>query len=299
MSERKARAEPPVRVIYVMGSGHSGSTILGVTLGNCAGMFYAGELQNYLLRGGMPVLGGLERTRFWAQVRSRVPEAEEIYGPRPHRLLERSSSVLRPRAAAARRRLAPRYRSVTAAVLAAIAEAAGADYVIDSSHFPLRARELQRIPEIELHLLFLVRDPQHVVASITRLVNQHDLARRRLMELKVNADLWLTHALAVDVFLRQPAERRLLVRYEDLLAAPEAVLTRILENSGSEAGLPDLGALQTGVALHANRLIGSEVVAFKRTPPGAGAHRDSSPMTRLMQRPWQAAFARLEPSTAR
>jgi len=56
-----------------MGSGRSGSTILGVALGNCDGVFYAGELDNWLVRSGTPVLGGLERTRFWSTVRDDVP----------------------------------------------------------------------------------------------------------------------------------------------------------------------------------------------------------------------------------
>ena len=65
------------QVVYVMGSGRSGSTILGLALGNCDGVFYAGELDNWLVRSGTPVLGGLERTRFWSTVRDDVPGARE------------------------------------------------------------------------------------------------------------------------------------------------------------------------------------------------------------------------------
>ena len=35
-------------MIYVMGAGHSGSTILGVALGNCAETLYAGEVEEWL-----------------------------------------------------------------------------------------------------------------------------------------------------------------------------------------------------------------------------------------------------------
>ncbi len=47
-----------------MGAGRSGSTTLGVTLGNCAGVLYAGELDNWLARSGTP-LESPERLRFW------------------------------------------------------------------------------------------------------------------------------------------------------------------------------------------------------------------------------------------
>ena len=108
-----------------MGSGHSGSTILGVALGNCADIFFSGELQNFLARSGEPMFGGLERTRFWASVRSEVPDASELYGTRSLRLLERSLSVFRVREWRQKRRLRPPYRRVTQELYEAIARVAG------------------------------------------------------------------------------------------------------------------------------------------------------------------------------
>lgn len=284
------RASP--KVIYIMGAGHSGSTILGVTLGNCEGMFFAGELDKYLSRSGVPVVGGLERTRFWGRVRERVPQAGELYGNQAHRLLERSAAAINPSGARARRRLGARYRDVTGALIGAIASTAGATHVIDTSHFPLRARELQRTDDVALYLVFLVRDPQAVVTSTTRLVRSRGAARRVGSILKVNAELWLTYALSLLVFRRQPPERRVFIRYEDFIAEPESVLRRILERGGSTAGLPDLDALQTGLAFHANRLIESDVVALKRGGSATSA-RGSSTLTTILQRPWSVVFGRL------
>lgn len=87
-------ADPPrsaarTRVLYVMGAGRSGSTILGVTLGNCEGVFYAGELDKWLTRSGQPTLGGQEREQFWQRVRARV-SASDLFGY-DARVLERSS----------------------------------------------------------------------------------------------------------------------------------------------------------------------------------------------------------------
>ena len=71
-SEGAESAAEPVEVTFLMGSGHSGSTILGIALGNCEGFFYAGELDNWLVRKGASLLGGTERTRFWNEVRDGV-----------------------------------------------------------------------------------------------------------------------------------------------------------------------------------------------------------------------------------
>jgi len=288
-----ASAQKP-KVIYVMGSGHSGSTILGVTLGNCAGIFFSGELQNYLGRSGLPVLGGLERTRFWASVRRRLPEADELYGGQSQRLLERSFALFRVREWREKRRLRPRYRRVAEELFRAIADVAGATHIVDTSHFPLRARELQQIEGIDLYLIFLVRDPTPVVESIGRMVNRHDTAKRASMTIKTNLDLWLTHALSLSVFLRQPPERRILVHYEDFVAAPESVLRQILDHSDSTAPIPDLDSLKTGLAIHGNRLIGSEEVALKRQA------RRPAPALRslsgLLQLPWTRILSRLQPA---
>ncbi len=293
-----ADAPPPAarkpKVIYVMGSGHSGSTILGVTLGNCADIFFSGELQNFLARSGEPMFGGLERTRFWASVRREVPDASELYGTQSLRLLERSLAVFRVREWRQKQRLRPRYRRVTEELYEAIARVAGVTHIVDTSHFPLRARELQQIDGIELYLIFLVRDPKPVVASISRMVNRHDTAKRASMILKTNADLWLTHALSLSVFLRHPPERRILVHYEDFVAAPEAVLRQILDHSDSTAAIPDLDALATGLGIHGNRLLSADVVALKREP-----HAPAPPTTSvsgLLQLPWRRILSRLQPA---
>jgi hypothetical protein len=82
-------------VIYTMGSGRSGSTILGVSLGNCEGVFFAGELDRWLPSGGTPVLGGTERTRFWNAVRERVGAPQEMLSGEARDRFERARGLLR------------------------------------------------------------------------------------------------------------------------------------------------------------------------------------------------------------
>jgi sulfotransferase family protein len=280
------------KVVYVMGSGRSGSTILGVALGNCDGVFYAGELDNWLVRSGTPVLGGLERTRFWSTVRDAVPGGRELFGNRAQRDFERSSAPFRVHRRRGRRQLRERYRRVTEDLYRAIARAAGVTHVVDSSHFPLRARELQALAGIDLYLILLVRDPRGVVDSFNLYLNRNDVAERRLRVLSTNANLWLTHLLSVLVFLRQPRERRMLLRHEELLADPEGMLRQILDRVHCPATLPDLTSLGTGFPLNGNRLLSAEVVSLKSQ---AVAARGGSRMTALLQLPWTAVFSRLGP----
>lgn len=251
---------PKPKVVYVMGAGRSGSTILGVLLGNCAEVFFAGELYKWLPRAGEPTLKDPRRTEFWRAVRMRLAPVLPIAGGAAHRALERSSGLFRPDGARARRLLRAPYRQLTGELFGAIAASAGAAYVVDTSHYPLRARELQAIDEIELYVLLLVRDPQDVVASFAR----EDVAERRFSPLTTRAYLLLTYLLSAWVFLRQPAERRLTLFYEDLLDDPAGVLRTLLDDLGSSAAVPDFDSLATGLALHGNRLLASEVVSLQR-----------------------------------
>ncbi len=284
-------AEKP-KVIYILGSGRSGSTILGVTLGNCEDTFFAGELNSWLGRSGTPPVGGTERTRFWNAVRDRLADASDMFGPETNRCVERSSAVFRVDRWPARRRMLRRYRQIAVDLYRAVADVADARYIVDSSHFPLRARELQAVDGIELYLLFLFRDPQGVVASNVRHMNRHAVAERRMRIIATNAELWLTHVLALLVFLRQPPERRMFLHYEDFIANPEGVLRDILDRVGSSVPIPDLSALATGIPLVGNKLLRSDVVALKSEH---AARSRFSLLTTVLQLPLVALLSRLQP----
>jgi hypothetical protein len=262
-----------------------------VTLGNCANVFYAGELDKWLLRSGKPKLEGAQRAQFWERVRERIADPEPLFNGRAHRYLERSSALFRIGGRSARRRLREPYRRVMEELYVAIAATAGVTHVVDSSHYPLRAHELQSIDGIDLYVLFLVRDPRHVIASFAR----DDVVEPRFTATTTRAYLLLTQLLSVWVFLKQPPERRLVLFHEDFLEDPEGVLRSLLDHVGSSSPIPDLTALSTGIPLQGNRLIRNDVVSLERrhapsdhTPPGG---RPLPPLT-------IAVLSRLRPRAA-
>jgi len=280
------------KVIYVMGAGHSGSTILGVALGNCDGVFYAGELEEWLVASGESPIGGTDRTQFWKRVGEGVSDARPIFGLEANRCIERSSSVLRVGRWAARRRLRATYRRVAQELLRSVARASGASTIVDSSHFPLRARELKALGGIELFVIFLVRDAQSVVSSELRGIHRHNVAERRVRTLALNASLSLTNLLSALVFRSHPPAKRLFVRHEDFLADPAGAIRRILDMAGSDAPLPNFSALRTGLPLLANKLIDSDLVALREA---AGPPPRQSLLTAAVQGVWARALAPLQP----
>jgi hypothetical protein len=291
---RVATAARPT-VLYVMGAGHSGSTILGVALGNCEGFFYAGELEEWLLTADGPQWAPSERRQFWDSVRHRVRGAEKLFGVTANRSIERSSALLRVDLWPVRRRLRKRYREVAEQLITAVADVAEAQYVVDTSHFPLRARELRMLTAIDLVLVYLVRDPQEVVASNVRELSLHEVAERRWRTLVMNANLCLTQLVSLVVFLTHPRNRRIFVRHEDFLLDPEGVIRQILQTADARVEVPDLARLSVGSPLQGGRLIRAQEVAVRRPRADARPAPPSSLMTRLVQAPWQPLLGLLRP----
>src|SRR5439155_23318006 len=96
---------------------------------------------------------------------------------------------------------------------------------------------------LSLHDALPICDPQGVVSSELRGIHRHNIAERRLRTVTANANLWLTHLLAVLVFLAAPRAKRLFLRHEDFLADPATATRRILEMAGSSAQPPDFAPL--------------------------------------------------------
>jgi hypothetical protein len=270
-----------------MGAGRSGSTILGVALGNCDDFFYAGELDAWLRRSAVPNFGGAEREKFWAAIRQEIDDQDDLYGERAWRSLEHSSAILRPRWRRACRDLRARYRAVSARLYRQIARESGRSVIIDTSHYPLRANELTATDGIDLCLLYLVREPGSVVASFQR----KDVNQSSKSLLAANAYLWLTTLLSLWTYLRHPRERRMFVRYERLIADPEVVLRQILDMIGSSSQVPDLDALHTGIPFQGNRILRADTICLRR---GSDAKFRISAVTAVLQLPWLLAFWVLE-----
>ncbi|HEY1834207.1 MAG TPA: sulfotransferase [Solirubrobacteraceae bacterium] len=277
------------RVLYVMGAGRSGSTILGVALGNHPEVFYAGELDAWLRASGEPNFPGAERARFWSRVRAGAPVDPALAGEEPWRLFEHSLAPFRLRSRSRRRALRGLYRQHAGALYSEIAAVSRRRWVLDSSHYPLRARELRRARRVELYLLYLVRDPAQVIASFSRT----DVTNPPKARLLTEAYLHLTHLFSVAVFLTHPRRRRMLVRYEDLADEPQQLLARITDWLGLARETLDLDSLRTGQAFQGNRILERERIGFSVRRHEGGS--PGAPLADLTQLPWGLVHDVLRP----
>ena len=59
-------------VIYILGAGRSGTTLLDIVLGNQDGIFSCGELNRYAKQDGFPTLAQEEKQVFWRKIREKI-----------------------------------------------------------------------------------------------------------------------------------------------------------------------------------------------------------------------------------
>lgn len=240
-------------VLYLMGKGRSGSTLLSMALGELDGFFAAGELRFFWRRGliehrrcacGRPV----PDCPVWGEVAARLADvdaeeaaadAEAVYrwGAAPRLLAGRSWPALE------------RWAGVTRRLLAATAEVTGAEVIVDSSKWPTDPGALGLVEGVRPFHLLLVRDPRAVAWSWQRTKAHYDLETPREMDrypASHSALSWDARNLVAPAAARRARTPRLTVRYEDLTEDPEGQLDRIAAFVGRA---PDVGAVLDGRTL--------------------------------------------------
>ena len=240
------------KVVYVVGFGRSGSTLLGNLLGSIDGFFSVGELHmiwRALIRDtGCGCGERVSRCDVWSTVVEDVSSHPAWPGSADAAsLLARAeASVVRTRsiraAAADDRRLSSglrRYADLLGALYEAIGRVTGARVVVDSSKTPADAATLRLLPGIDQYLVHLVRDPRAVAYSQGRRQPTLDAHRSGEMHRRGIAESsarWVVvNRLADDLRRDVGPDRSTLLRYEDMIDRPVPVVRRIVRLTG-EAG---------------------------------------------------------------
>lgn len=239
----------PVKVLFIIGPGRTGTTILCNVLGELDGFVATGEAHRVWDRvaqeNGLCSCGELVREcRFWTAVRRRVTDQGVDWDQVPmwreeavkfrtiFRLLRQRHDRLE------RWPVLAAYVEASAQLNRAIAEVGGSRVVVDSSKFPSLGAVLHLEPGIEPYFIHLVRDPRATSYSWQRhkvIPDRNDTMPRFRPAVAVLA--WLLFSFFAEaVRKRHPRERSMLLRYEDLVEEPRATLERVARLVGEEPG---------------------------------------------------------------
>lgn len=237
---------PPYRVLYLAGTGRSGSTLVaqylehhtdGVHVGELRYLWERGVAENHLCECGRP----FDRCEFWTEV------IATAYGSD----LQRCSDELRrlsptvdrirriPQALTGLgrdyREHVRRYGELVLPLYDAVAAVTGAELVIDSSKDPSYLYLLSALDSIDLEPLHLVRDPRAVAYSWTRSRLRPEIHWKeqymRTLRPRRAALIWLEYNTVIEVFMaRHRSASRL--RYEDFTADPDAAIRAVCRSAG-------------------------------------------------------------------
>lgn len=251
-------------VIYIAGSGRSGSTLVERLIGGVDGYTNVGELIDLFRRvhAGDELCGCGEpfsQCPFWREVGMRMwPEGWTTSNVR--QIANLQSSVARqryiphqlagPLATAGFRQSAAEYRRIYVKLYSAIQSASGARAIVDASKWPAQALAVAG-PDLDLRVIHLVRDVRGVAASLSRtdITRPHARSGSDTMYSQqpyTAAARWVACQAEVElVRLRATVTR---VRYEDLVAEPPQTLLRTLQDLGLEVNASDLSHVHTSSA---------------------------------------------------
>jgi hypothetical protein len=261
-----------LKVLYITGWDRSGSTLLDNMLGQVDHFAPTGELryvwdiglqQNRLCSCGT----AFRDCTFWKEVFRKAFGGFD--GVKPCEMLKLRDEYDRARFVllrhGTRSSRIETYRSALVKIYRAISLVSGASVVVDSSKTPSQAYILQGCPEIELHLVHLIRDPRAVAYSWQRKRLMGDLEGEYMAQFgpALSSLWWDAMNVATELLKRTHAGGYLRVRYEDLVTAPRGTLTLILALLGREE--TELPFVQNGtVALRPVHGISGNPSRFQR-----------------------------------
>jgi hypothetical protein len=259
---REALAPPTqagrIPVLFIAGAARSGSTLLDRVIGMHEGFFSSGELtfiwqrsfrENHLCGCGEP----FHDCDFWGEV------SEMTFGVEPAQVDETVAERLKASVDAKWRvpyMVLPKvphrqpellaYGDLLARLYGSILNVSGSRVIVDSSKDPRHGLVLSKLPQIELHVVHLIRDPRGVAFSWKRVRKRPEIHWKEqdmmVKDVWGTATRWMTHNTVVEL-LSASAASYCRVRYEDFVTDPHAALARILAPYDWDHDTPeDLGA---------------------------------------------------------
>ena len=259
-------------LLYIMGTGRSGTTVLEILLGASPGVSGLGELKLIFRDGWIantPCACGrpARQCRFWSAIMRDVgwSQAEVVSTSRFLHRIEahgRFPLVALGLVAAGDRE---RYRAVHESLLAAAACVAGAGTLVESSMYPARAVLLARTLRGRVKVLMMSRDPAGLMTAFAK-PNESEQRPKSVVGTLLYYG-WVMACARVAAWLIPGGVCH--VRFEDLKRDPEGTLARVgawagIDTSPVRRRLEANGSFGVGHIVTGNRLRKAGEIRFSR-----------------------------------
>lgn len=234
--------ETPIKLIYIAGWGRSGSTLMARILGEVESFFHGGELRTIWVDGfkpkgrcgcGLPV----KDCEVWQQV---LDEGFSDLMPLDYKALNKLRLKTEPRTQEillsqlglmSQQKLATRmekHLDILRRLYQAVQTTTGCSVIVDDSLHPGHGLALSLMPEIQLYVVHLVRDPRATAYSWAKRTKKGLGA----YTIKENALGWDMRNAVVDLWGNSQRDRYIRVLYEDFVENPLQVIQSIINLVG-------------------------------------------------------------------
>ncbi|MEZ4774407.1 MAG: sulfotransferase [Bacteroidia bacterium] len=278
------------KIIYIIGAGRSGTTLLDVALGNAGDVFSCGELNRYPVREGIPTgfQHAPERLVFWS---SFTEEFQKNHNLKKQAILhdefEYHKGLVKRLLGASRKAKYAEYQQFLRDFYTKLFDSIDESIVVDSSKYPGRALGISDALPFEINYIYLKRDPISVVESFAKT----DVYLPPKGWLAANLYYFLVNGLCKIVINRLRKKHRVLeIKYEDFIESPEnvmEVIQRELSVDLSEAitKIKNNDYLQVGELFEGNSMRIDPRIKLRRSKQKQHGKNIRNSVTRLLNYP--------------
>lgn len=256
--------EPRIEVLYIGGSGRSGSTLLDRLIGQVDGFCAVGELvhlwERGVVRNELCGCGSVfAECGFWQRIGSLAFGGWDALDPREVLSLERAVNrhrfiplMLAGAATGSYGRKLTAYRQILGRLYSAIQRTTATQVIVDSSKSAPYAFILAKTPDVDLRLVHLVRDSRGVAHSWTKRVVRPEITQTKTYMPRYHPARAAVEWTVDNVLFDRLGARGIpyyFVRYERLVRQPREIVRGILEFADARVPSADLDFIGADHAL--------------------------------------------------
>lgn len=280
-----------IRVLYIMGTARSGSTILEILLAHGERCLGVGELTAIVQDGfieNKPCSCGapFDQCTFWSKVKEKLalsPEALQEWTELQHKV-EWHTGFLRQCFGLLSAREWERYCEYNRKLLQALREISGAAIIVDSSKYAGRAFALSRMNGVDLRVICLTRSPEGLMASFQKPNKDEQRPKKPWAVFRY----YVFVMISLRVALKRLGGRTARLRFEDLIADPVAAISEIGQKNevivGDVVGkLKRNETFEVGHLVTGNRLRKNKKIQFVRPLVKTSSQRNAVLPLKLMK----------------
>jgi len=211
------------KIIYFIGSGRSGSTILSIALSNLKDVDYYGELSSFWSLKGIPRNADEKTNSFWQNIIEKYPELTLGFNNDFHKYFEHHYAIFYPKLYFSGKK---KYLEVNKTLFNLLLGKSKSNILIDSSHYPLRALLINKLKNYyDFYFVYLYKEPIKVISSFQKKGVEQNYKN------PINANLYYLFVSLLTFFVLSfiPKENKIFIQYEDFIKNPQEIIKKILK----------------------------------------------------------------------